>query len=155
MLASPECPTATEYFIPGTAPTQHCDWHAEGTVHFPQEFAEWAATDAGTIAARLDAAALRRTAAGVASPHAVAIVPHAGFTITSPENGDHYRIPPGVDARYATIALRATGAPSGHPLRWFVDGHAIAGTRWAIQPGRHRVRAQAGALSDEVEVQVE
>jgi hypothetical protein len=77
------------------------------------------------------------------------------LTITSPENGDRYQIPPGVEGRYATIALRAAGAPSGKPLLWFVDGHPVANARWAIQPGRHRVRAEAGAASDEVEVQVE
>jgi len=84
-----------------------------------------------------------------------AVAPTVTLTITSPVNGDRYRLPPGVEGRYATIALRATGTPTGQPLRWFVDGHPVAGARWAIQPGRHRVRAQAGSMSDEVEVRVE
>jgi penicillin-binding protein 1C len=157
LLASAECPAVTEYFIPGTAPRQRCDWHTGGAVHLPAEFAEWAATDPDAIAAR-------RAAAGAGRPETAVVArpppgrverPAERLTITSPENGDHYRIPPGVEARYATIALRATGAPSGERLRWFVDGRPVSDGRWAIQPGRHRVRAQSGTLSDEVEVQVE
>jgi penicillin-binding protein 1C len=156
LLASPECPTATEYFLPGTAPTRNCDWHAGGMVHFPAEFSDWAATDAGELAGKMRVAARRESPQH--NDHAVAPVtaaPATRLTITSPENGDHYRIPPGVEARYATIALRASGTPVGERLRWFVDGRAVPGGRWPIQPGLHRVRAQAGALSDEVEVRVE
>ncbi len=155
LLASPECPTTTEYFIPGTTPRQHCDWHAEGTVRFPAEYAEWAAADHGTIAGRLDAASVRHAIPGLRPAAMAAVAPTVTLTITSPVNGDRYRLPPGVEGRYATIALRATGTPTGQPLRWFVDGHPVAGARWAIQPGRHRVRAQAGSMSDEVEVRVE
>jgi hypothetical protein len=81
--------------------------------------------------------------------------PSARLTITSPEDGDRYQVPPGVDGRYATVALRATGVPRGQTLRWYVDGLPVASGRWPIVPGRHRVRAQAGELSDEVEVRVE
>ncbi|MEO8139896.1 MAG: penicillin-binding protein 1C [Gemmatimonadota bacterium] len=157
LLASPECPGVTEYFIPGSAPRRTCDWHEGGVVHYPPEYAEWAATDPGAIAARLAAPSVRQpTVTAGAIPSIPRGAPaRAHLTITSPENGDHYRVPPGVEARYATIALRASGAPAGERLRWFVDGRAVADGRWPIQPGRHRVRAQAGAMSDEVEVQVE
>lgn len=152
LLASPECPGITEHFIPGTAPTKRCDWHAAGTVRFPAEYAEWAATETGAGAEPPGTAPLPRP---VAPSARVAGSPVIRLAITSPENGDRYRVPPGVEARYATIALRATGASSGEALRWYVDGRPVAGGRWRIQPGRHRVRAEAGALSDEVEVRVE
>ena len=77
------------------------------------------------------------------------------LTITSPERGDRYRIPPGVDARYATIALRATGAPAGARMRWLVDGSAVAGGRWMLVPGWHRLRVEAGSAADEVDIEVE
>ncbi len=154
LLASPECPTTTEYFIPGTAPREHCDWHMDGIVHLPAEFNEWASTDPETIAARRNLPSLRPPAQALPPRTSVGTTP-TRLTITSPEDGDRYQIPPGVEGRYATIALRATGAPHGQPLRWYVDDRPVPGGRWAIQPGRHRVRAQAGAQSDEVEVRVE
>jgi penicillin-binding protein 1C len=153
-LASPQCPTTTEYFIPGTAPRQRCDWHTDGTVHLPAEYSEWAATEAGDRAGAHGAVPVRQAPPAPGGPP-VGGMAATRLTITSPENGDRYQIPPGVEGRYATIALRAAGAPSGKPLLWFVDGHPVANARWAIQPGRHRVRAEAGTASDEVEVQVE
>ncbi len=84
----------------------------------------------------------------------VPAAPTARLTITSPQHGDHYQIPPGVEGRYATIPFRAAGVPAGAPLRWLLDGRPVAAGRWTLVPGRHRVRAVAGALSDEVEITV-
>ncbi len=152
LLASAECPTVTEYFMPGTAPTKRCDWHEAGVVHFPAEYAEWAATEG--ISSEL--AARRSATDSSAMPRLAELSSrHTPFAITSPENGDRYRIPPGVDARYATIALRASGVPAHQQLRWYIDNRPVAGSRWAIEPGRHRVRAEAGGLRAEVEVQIE
>ncbi|HMV31501.1 MAG TPA: hypothetical protein PKA50_05210, partial [Gemmatimonadales bacterium] len=78
----------------------------------------------------------------------------ARLTITSPQHGDHYQIPPGVEGRYATIALRAAGAPAGAPVRWMLDGHPVTAGRWTLVPGRHRVRAISGGMTDEVEITV-
>ncbi len=145
-LAGPECPTMTEYFIPGTLPTATCRWHRNGQVELPVEYAEWRATTTG-------AARPRAVAGGVpAAPGPAA--PTARLTITSPQEGDHYQIPPGVEGRYATIAFRAAGIPAGAPLRWLLDGRPVAAGRWTLAPGRHRVRAEAGAMVDEVEITV-
>ena len=74
----------------------------------------------------------------------------------SPNEGDVYRLPPGVEARYATVALRAAGGPAGALVRWTVDGSPHGGSRWALQPGRHRFRAvSAAGDSAEVTVSVE
>ena len=62
------------------------------------------------------------------------------FRILSPLDGDRYQVPPGVDARYATIALRAAGASPGD-VRWFVDGRRAEGTRWPLAAGAHTIRA--------------
>ena len=65
-------------------------------------------------------------------------------------------LPPGVQARYATIALRAAGGSAGASVRWTVDGASYRGSRWALQPGRHRFRAvSAAGDSAEVTVSVE
>ena len=147
LAAGPECPTMEEHFVPGTAPSGRCDWHQGGAVHLPVEYAEWAATEAP-----------RRPAAGLAAvPHRPAgagAAPTARLTITSPQAGDHDEIPPGVDGRYATLAFRAAGVPPGAAVRWTLDGRPVAATRWVLAPGRHRVRAVAGQMSDEVEITV-
>jgi hypothetical protein len=77
----------------------------------------------------------------------------AGFRIVSPLDGDRYRVPPGVDARYATVALRAAGA-SGR-VRWTVDGRRVAGARLGLERGEHVVRAEAGGERREVRIVVE
>jgi penicillin-binding protein 1C len=157
LLASPECPTATEYFLPDALPTATCDWHRDGGVHLPAEYAEWRATEGAEAPGALTALAERyRHEEGTPAMGRVRVggAP-SRLTITSPERGDRYRIPPGVDGRYATIALRATGAPAGVLIRWRVDGRVVSGGRWALVPGRHRLRAEAGVLADEVEIEVE
>jgi membrane carboxypeptidase/penicillin-binding protein PbpC len=80
--------------------------------------------------------------------------PDAGFHIVSPREGDVYRLSPGVEPRYATVALRAAGG--GAAVRWTVDGAPHAPGRWSLQPGRHRLRAvSASGDSAEVTVRVE
>ena len=131
LRATARCPSAVEWFTPGTAPARSCDWHAGGGVVLPAEFAEWAQQNAPGI-----------PEAGPGP--APARVPEEGFRILSPQAGDVYRVPAGVDGRYATVGLRAAGA-TGRTVRWFVDGRAHAGSRWALARGVHRIRAVDGA----------
>ncbi len=147
-LAGPECPGMTEYFAPDALPRATCDWHREGRVELPVEYAEWQAGEGGQ---RAPLAQVGAPAAGSRRP---AAAPTARLTITSPRHGDHYDIPPGVEERYATIALRAAGVPPGRVLRWWLDGRPVPADRWVLVPGRHRVRAAAGEVSDEVEITV-
>ena len=80
----------------------------------------------------------------------------AGFRIVSPRNGDRYQIPPGVPARYATVALVAAGSGSEKGVSWFVDGRPAHASRLTLQPGTHSIRAVAGGrVHDEVRVVVE
>ena len=77
------------------------------------------------------------------------------FRIISPRDGDRYQVPPGVDPRYATIALRAGGSGTG-AVRWFVDGRAVPPGRWTLRPGVHVVRALAGSgTRDTARIEVE
>jgi penicillin-binding protein 1C len=147
LRATARCPAAVEWFAPGTAPARRCDWHGAEGVALPAEFAEWAQEQG--VAER---------ASVVAAPSAGDPAPVSGhlFRILSPREGDVYRVPAGVEARYATVALRAAGSAPGHTLRWFVDGRPHAGERWALAPGRHRIRAiDAAGDSAEVVVAVE
>jgi penicillin-binding protein 1C len=42
LRAVPGCPSMIEWFLPGTEPTRPCDWHRDGRVVLPAEYAEWA-----------------------------------------------------------------------------------------------------------------
>jgi hypothetical protein len=92
-----------------------------------------------------------------ASAPASAPRPDAGvFRILSPQEGDVYRVPAGVEARYATLALRAAGGMAGRGVRWTVDGRPQRSSRWALVQGTHLVRAVDGAgTAAEVRVVVE
>ncbi len=138
------CPTAVEWFAPGHAPADTCDWHdRNGEVALPTEYAEWRERVASP------GAPARTVVAAPASPP-------AGFHIVSPREGDVYRLPPGVEARYATVALRSVGARDGAAVRWTVNGRPHRGHRWELAPGRHRFRAISPAGdSAEVTVRVE
>jgi hypothetical protein len=110
------------------------------------EYAEWAGEGGRTVAGARGRSGTVVTLAARESARA----PSTGsFRILSPRDGDVYRFPPGVDPRYATIALRAAGGGAGGgagdgAVRWEVDGRAAA-SRWALAPGAHTVVAARGA----------
>jgi len=153
LRATAGCADLDEWFLPGTAPTTECDWHQGGVVTWPAEYVEWAEQN-GKAAASETAA--DKTAAGeTAADKAAARGGGAQFQIVSPRAGDRYQIPPGMDARYATIALRASTTPGDGAIRWFVDGRRVLESRWALQPGSHVIRAvTASGASDEVLIEV-
>jgi len=79
----------------------------------------------------------------------------AQFQIVSPRAGDRYEIPPGIDPRYATIALRATAPPGDGAVRWFVDGRQIHNSRYVLTPGTHVIRAVAAlGATDQTRIDV-
>jgi penicillin-binding protein 1C len=139
------CPVSSEWFLPGHSPGDDCDWHSAQGLTLPIRYADWA-QQARVVAAGVTG---ERSAARVSGDTA-----SARFRITSPAAGDVYRFVPGVESRYATIGLRAVGASGAARIRWFVDGRAVAGSRFPLVPGKHRVRAAAGRQSDEVEIEV-
>jgi penicillin-binding protein 1C len=137
------CPTTVEWLEPGHIAVDSCDWHdGTGGVALPVEYAEWSGTQGEPP---VSAPVSRRR------PDSAAALP-AGFHIVSPRDGDVYRLPPGVDARYATVALRAAGE-GGAGVRWTVDGVPHRPGRWTPRPGRHRVGAVTAA-GDTAEVTV-
>ena len=145
LLATPWCASATEWFLPGTAPTRTDDWQDAGSgLALPAEFADWSGS--GQLAAVSGA----KSAARPAATDTVSL----GFHITSPGSGDVFRFVPGVDPRYATIGLRAAGQPARARVSWSVDGARLEGSRLRLLPGRHVVRAVAGALRDTVVIDV-
>jgi penicillin-binding protein 1C len=145
MRATERCPTAIEWFLPGTEPDRECEWHEPDGVHLPPEYAEWRAG--------LDVRASPVASSGSArSPAAADSV--TTFRIVSPRDGDRYHVPPGVDPRYATVALRARGGDA--EVAWTMDGRRLRGGRFPLVPGAHRIVAwTSSGERDSVVVQVE
>src|SRR5262245_40385175 len=134
MRATPTCAQMTEWFAPGTQPTVADSWEHDGRIELPAEYAGWT----GEIPA---------PAPGTGRPAPATTVgrdarapgtrrPAPEFRILSPLEGDKYSLPPGVEAKYATIPLRANG-PGAERVEWTVDGRGYAGERWPLSPGTH------------------
>jgi penicillin-binding protein 1C len=158
LLATDHCPATTEWFAPGQVPERNCDWHMPGGgIRLPAEFADWADAGAspGISAAESESAwPARRNSNHAAERPASLPAPAVAepFRIVSPEDGDEYDVPPGVEARYATIALRAGGGRGGL-VRWWVDGQPVANARWTLRTGAHVVRAE-GSSGERAEVRI-
>jgi penicillin-binding protein 1C len=142
-IAGPDCPHQTEWFTPGSVPSRVCDWHRGGRIVLPAMYQEWEEQ--------------RRTGPReyAGSDSVSTENPSGGFRITSPVAGDRYSVPPGVEPRYATLALRSVGSPDPGEIRWTVNGKAVEGTRWRLEPGQFTViaRTKTGEI-DSVRVEV-
>jgi penicillin-binding protein 1C len=165
MLATPECPSTIEWFLPGTEPTRRDDWQHGGRITLPPEYAEWAATgatDSGWKQVMVETSVrlaehtgdipmtgdIGDTAAGITEGDSA-----RSHRILSPLDGDIYEIPVGIDPRYATIPLIAAG--SGEGVRWSVDGREVRTARWRLEHGEHLVRAEWGpGIVDSVRITV-
>ena len=142
----PAGPLTREWFAPNRVPSDTCGWHdGRGGVELPAEYAEWA--ERSEIPPPTRAAPAGESVRG----------PFPGFRIRAPREGDVYRLSPGVEARYATVALRAVGARGGDDrIRWTVDDRPHPPGRWSLRPGLHRFRAVTmSGDSAEVTVRVE
>jgi membrane carboxypeptidase/penicillin-binding protein PbpC len=117
-------------------------------VVWPAEYVEWAQQNGK--------AAVGETAADkTAADKTAAKGGGSQFQIVSPRSGDRYEIPPGIDPRYATIALCATATPGDGAVRWFVDGRQIHNSRYVPTPGSHVIRAVAASgATDETRIDV-
>jgi penicillin-binding protein 1C len=169
LLATRECPGVREWFVAGTAPTVRDTWVRGGRVRLPDEYGAWvsqagngfqlASIDPEFVEERdridpgAEARAVRESVReSVRAPERAAAA--RGFQIVSPADGDVYRMPPGVPADYATVALRAEGATGA--VRWFVDGVPHDASRWQLRPGAHLIRAVAASGTvTEVRIRVE
>ncbi len=165
--ATATCPRLTEWFAPGTAPSDTDHWEHDGVVTLPDEYTAWARQQGGqyrtaTFSSEPTAAPLASHAeqagymASLIQPGSHATISdstRAAFRITSPADGDRYAIPTGVERRYASIALRAAG-PGAQNVRWSIDGQEYEDGRWALEPGKHLFRATS-ARGERAEARVE
>jgi penicillin-binding protein 1C len=140
MRATESCAQLAEWFAPGTEPTQFDDWERDGRVNLPAEYADWARQGLSPVArASLAARAILPRPGARTAPDSAQLLK---FRIVSPMDGDRYAIPAGVEARYATIPLRAGGRQGrAGRVKWSIDGRPYSGERWALELGTHVVRA--------------
>lgn len=147
LRATRRCAQLTEWFAPGSVPTHVDDWERGGRVVLPDEYAAWKQTGLQTASdgpgfvavADDDQETGPDTASGIPQRKKSDSTP-AGFRILSPLDGDRYSIPAGIEARYATISLRAAGADN---VTWSIDGRAYAAERWKLAGGEHFIEAMA------------
>jgi len=143
LIATASCAQLSEWFAPGTEPHRVDDWERDGRVALPAEYAEWSRQGVAPVMVSAPFTA-SRTLHQLAHPEPAAdsAARVARFKIVSPLDGDRYAIPTGVEARYATISLRAAGRGAAK-VRWSIDGHAHESSRWSLVAGTHVVRATA------------
>ncbi len=147
LRATAGCPQLTEWFAPGTEPAAVDDWEQGGQVALPVQYANWVRQQSEPPMILRESSVAASAGQGSATPHE-----RARFVMTSPRDGDRYEIPAGVEAQYATIALRA-GGPGAQRVRWWVDGRAHEAGRWTLTEGEHVLRATS-ALGASVEAKV-
>jgi penicillin-binding protein 1C len=143
MRATPRCTKLNEWFVRGTEPTREDDWEQGGPITLPDEYADWA--HGGLSPAIAEPARVASTVQRSNEASRSRAIPRdsiQSFHIVSPLDGDRYTIPPGVEARYSTIPLRATG-PGADRVDWTVDGKTYDGERWSLTPGSHVINAKS------------
>jgi len=156
MRATQSCAQLGEWFAPGAEPKAADDWEHDGRVMLPVEYADWSRQGLGPLVSdmSLSSASVTRSLPAQARPGADSASERANqFRILSPLDGDRYAFPTGVEARYATIPLRA-GGPGANRVRWSVDGRAHSGERWSLVLGPHVVRATSEATGEVAEARI-
>jgi penicillin-binding protein 1C len=143
MRATQRCAKLNEWFVRGTEPTNEDDWERDGRIALPDEYADWARGGLSPVIA--EPSQIASTVARNDESARPRVTPRDSvqrFHIVSPLDGDRYAIPPGVDSKYSTIPLRATG-PGADRVEWTVDGKTHDGERWSLAPGSHVINAKS------------
>ncbi|QRK04399.1 penicillin-binding protein 1C [Archangium violaceum] len=160
-LAGPECPhRKSEWFVPGTAPTQTCPFHARVRLDrrngllagptcperevvtrvmlaLPEEYERWAWKQ------HLDIAPLRESPFCPSRPEEV----EPRVAIREPKGLVRLLYDPDTPASASTLRLAADVTPSTEPIVWLVDGVPVATVtyphefRWSLRPGQHVITA--------------
>ena len=165
-LAGPECPHhKSEWFLPGTAPTQSCPFHApvrldrrnglragptcppqevvtRVMLDLPEDYTQWARHQ------HLDLAPPRDSPLCPSHPEPV----EPRVTIREPRGPVRLLYDPDTPASSSTLRLVADVTPNTEPIVWLVDGVPVATVgwpyeyRWSLRPGQHTITAALARL---------
>jgi penicillin-binding protein 1C len=160
-LAGQECPhRKSEWFVPGTAPTEPCHFHARVRLDrrnglragptcperevvtrvmldLPEEYEQWARRQ------HLDIAPLRESPLCPSQPEEW----EPKVAIREPRGTVRLLYDPDTPASASTLRLVADVTPSTEPIVWMVDGVPVATVtwphefRWSVRPGQHVITA--------------
>jgi penicillin-binding protein 1C len=160
-LAGADCPhRKSEWFVPGTAPTSPCPFHArvrldrrnglragpgcperqvvtQVMLSLPEEYEQWARQQ------RLDIAPLRESPLCPSGPEER----EPRVAIREPKGTVRLLYDPDTPASASTLRLVADVTPSTEPIVWLVDGVPVATVgyphefRWSVSPGQHVITA--------------
>jgi penicillin-binding protein 1C len=160
-LAGLECPhRKSEWFVPGTAPTEPCPFHARVRLDrrnglragptcperevvtrvmlaLPEAYEQWARRQ------HLDVAPLRESPLCPSRPEEEA----PRVSIREPRGMVRLLYDPDTPASASTLRLVADVTPSTEPIVWMVDGVPVATVtwphefRWSVRPGQHVITA--------------
>ncbi|HEX8434302.1 penicillin-binding protein 1C [Archangium sp.] len=160
-LAGPDCAhRKSEWFVPGTAPTEPCPFHARVKLDrrnglragptcperevvtrvmlaLPEEYEQWARRQ------HLDIAPLRESP--LCPTHPEQLEPKVA--IREPRGTVRLLYDPDTPASASTLRLTADVTPSTEPIVWLVDGVPVATVswphefRWSVRPGQHVITA--------------
>jgi penicillin-binding protein 1C len=139
MRATTHCAKVDEWFVRGTEPTRDDDWERDGRITLPAEYAEWSGRGPSPVIAGPAKVETASDVVRVRVEHPDSI---PSFQLVSPVDGDRYSVPPGVEAQFATIPLRAAG-PGADRVEWLVDGKAYNGDRWPLALGAHVISVRS------------
>jgi len=165
--AHKQCPQKiVEYFMPGTAPLEECDWHREievdqrngllatnscqakytkraSGVVFPEEYREWA-TEHGFGLHEYSRLCSDKPEARV-------------IAISYPKEGSAFLINPVRRKEFQTIPLKLDVEGNVLEVEWWVDGRpykkvdsAPFSSRYILEPGKHSIKAIAHEKESEV-----
>ncbi len=147
LAATPRCPSAVEWFPPGSRARVRLRLASRWRRRPAGGVRRLVGAQLGSERPGFDGAGPRRHRATMRT---------AVFQLVSPLDGDVYRVPPGAERRFATVALRAAGGSGDGGVRWYVDGRRYGRSRWGLERGVHRIRAvSGGGESAEATVTVE
>lgn len=165
-LAGPDCPHhKSEWFLPGTAPTQSCSFHApvrldrrnglragptcpprevvtRAMLALPEEYEQWARQRHLELAPQRDSP--------LCPSHPEPVEPRVA--IREPRGLVRLLYDPDTPAESSTLRLVAEVTPNTEPLVWLVDGVPVATVdwpyefRWSLRPGHHVITAALARL---------
>jgi penicillin-binding protein 1C len=160
-LASLDCPhRKSEWFLPGTAPTESCPFHAKVKLDrrnglragptcpepevitrvmldLPDTYAQWARSQ------HLEVSPRRESPLCPSSEESL----QPKVVIREPRGTVRLLFDPDTPPDASTLRLAADVTPSTEPIIWLVDGVPVATVsypyeyRWSLTPGRHTITA--------------
>jgi penicillin-binding protein 1C len=174
------CPNQmTEYFLIGTEPAAVCDWHriidapAQDGFHFaslhndkgtsqltmlyPPMYQPWATSEGITQPLLLgEARGEEREAKSGERTAPSDQRPASKIQITSPDDGDIFKIDPVLRPEFQTLLLECIVEGGFNKVTWLVDGVPIAivgppfRARWQLKRGEHVVQVMASSKTSKV-----